>query len=229
VSDPGGVEIFAADLDAPPLPHALLEQTLSPDERARVARMHNPLDRTRRQAAWGLVRTLLAHRIGADPAGVRIETAPEGKPHLPGGPAFNLSHSGPHLLVGLMPEGCLGVDIEVARPMRDLEAVARRYFAPAEVEELLALPSREREAAFFRGWVRKEAFLKATGRGLRAGLSSFTVALGETRGNALLTPPEGADPRAWTVRSLEAPPGAAAAVAWDRPGLAITRGAWPTP
>ena len=39
-----------------------------------------------------------------------------------------------------------------------------RYFSPAEQAAFAALPEHLREAAFFRGWVCKEALLKALGR-----------------------------------------------------------------
>jgi 4'-phosphopantetheinyl transferase len=71
----------------------------------------------------------------------------------------------------------LGVDVEKHRPCTDLEKIARRFFCPAEYEELLRVPDAERVPAFFDSWVRKEAFIKAAGGGLSIPLDSFRVSL----------------------------------------------------
>ena len=57
------------------------------------------------------------------------------------------------------------------------ERVARRFFERRELEALEALPAAARRPAFFRGWTRKEAFVKATGRGVTQGLRTFAVSL----------------------------------------------------
>jgi len=64
----------------------------------------------------------------------------------------------------------VGVDVEAIDPSLDMDAIARRFFAPAEASSLLALQRNERPTQFFRDWCRKEAVLKAVGAGLRRGL-----------------------------------------------------------
>ena len=64
----------------------------------------------------------------------------------------------------------VGVDVEQPRCT---EAVARRYFLPAELE---ALPDRS-AGSLTRLWTAKEAFVKALGLGLTLPLTSFTVLL----------------------------------------------------
>jgi 4'-phosphopantetheinyl transferase len=60
------------------------------------------------------------------------------------------------------------------------QAIAERHFAPSEREGLAALPESFRRRAFFRLWTRKEAVMKAVGRGL--GLGVGTVVAPHTRG-----------------------------------------------
>ncbi|MEJ0100705.1 MAG: 4'-phosphopantetheinyl transferase superfamily protein [Pseudomonadota bacterium] len=59
--------------------------------------------------------------------------------------------------------------------MRDAAALVQRYFSAAEIAAWEALPQEPREQAFFNLWTRKEAYVKALGRGLSLPLHSFDV------------------------------------------------------
>jgi 4'-phosphopantetheinyl transferase len=104
------------------------------------------------------------------PAAVPIEAGPHGKPHCPGGPQFNLSHSGDLILLALDPSRPVGVDVERARPGLDWRPIARRVLPPAEAEALerlaLAAGGEAAAEAFLAAWCRLEARLKARGVGL---------------------------------------------------------------
>jgi phosphopantetheinyl transferase len=52
-----------------------------------------------------------------------------------------------------------------------MDQVADHFLTPKEVIRIAALPLREGEAQFYAFWTRKEARLKATGKGLFAALS----------------------------------------------------------
>src|SRR5690606_30199299 len=104
------IEIFWADLDRPPRPYETLAGCLTPDERERAGRYRHAVLRRRWIAARGALRHCLANRTGIEPHAVRLVVSPRGKPHLAGGPTFNLSHSGRHLLIAVAPHGRVGVD-----------------------------------------------------------------------------------------------------------------------
>ena len=59
--------------------------------------------------------------------------------------------------------------------MRDIEAIAQRFFAADEQQWLARFAESERQARFIELWSRKESVLKATGDGLAGALSSFSV------------------------------------------------------
>jgi 4'-phosphopantetheinyl transferase len=103
-----------------------------------------------------------------------------------GGVAFNLSHSGDLALLGIACGREIGVDIERHRPEVNCEQLAEHFFAPVEVAALRALAPGERRAAFFACWSRKEAYIKAVGRGLSTPLDGFAVSLAPTAPAALL-------------------------------------------
>jgi 4'-phosphopantetheinyl transferase len=69
------------------------------------------------------------------------------------------------------------VDVEVIRPLTDMADLVRRFFAPAEVAAWEAVSPERQAEAFFCGWTRKEAFIKAIGDGLSYPLDRFVVSL----------------------------------------------------
>ncbi len=88
---------------------------------------------------------------------------------------FNFSNSGDLGLFAITRDQPLGVDLERVRPMQDMLGLAKRYFADSETEKLTRLSSAEQPAAFFRCWTRKEAYLKAIGKGLTFPLRNVEV------------------------------------------------------
>jgi 4'-phosphopantetheinyl transferase len=129
-------------------------------------------------AARAALRALVAALTGADAAVLQICSGPHGKPFLPDGTLrFNLSHSGEVALVALAWGREVGIDVEQLRPGVDHDRLADRYLAPAETAQLRRLPTEERRLAFWHCWVRKEAYLKATGHGMRLGLDRFEMSV----------------------------------------------------
>ncbi len=95
--------------------------------------------------------------------------------------------------------------------------IAERYFSVREVSDLRALPPEGRVDGFFRCWTRKEAYLKATGMGLKIALNSFAVSLGHSEAAQFLS---GVDSR-WQLESYQPAEGYLAAIAYDGAPCAI--------
>lgn len=215
-AEQGRVQTFLVDLDVGEAGRSALALPLSPDEAARAARFVSPVHGRRFTAARGFLRCALGRFIGCAPGEVRFEYGPHGKPTLPGTPIrFNLSHSGDLALLGVTREAHLGVDVERLREVDHLR-IARRFFAPAEADRLARLPEQRRRAAFFAGWTRKEAVIKAVGAGLWLPLDSFEVSL---EGEAKLLRAGSSLGHGWSLREIEAPEGYAAAIAVQGPLL----------
>src|SRR5262249_12725601 len=130
----------------------------------------------------GVLRHLLA-RYGAGPASeLRFEYSARGKPRLPveHNPAlleFNVAHSRGAAVIGVTRGRPIGVDVERVRPLADFPDLVQTLFAVGARSEFWSLPEPIRARAFFTGWTRKEAFIKATGEGLSRPLSSFALTL----------------------------------------------------
>jgi len=209
--DPGEAHVWSARLDRAAAGLADHWARLSPDERMRARRFHFPRDRRRFITAHGILRALLGLYLDADPAGIRFQANRYGKPGLQAaddrspGLNFNLSHSADRALMAFTEGIPVGIDIERIRGDRELESLVRRFFAPREVKEFLSFPDKERIEVFYTGWTRKEAFLKARGRGFSIGLDRFEVSLHPRRAARIRRlPAEEIYERGWTLVDIPA-------------------------
>jgi len=207
------------------IPQGLLN-CLSDEESARAARFVFDRDRARFTVAHVALRGILARYTGQAAADLCMGTANRGKPYLTDHRdiGFNLSHSGSYAMVAVARGRDVGVDIEAMRGERPMEGIAERFFAPAEVRELMETPEEKRIAAFFRCWSRKEAYIKARGEGLAIPLDSFEVSLGEV---AVLRKAE--DRERWSICALAAPDGYAAALVAEGTGWSVRQRHWQDP
>lgn len=208
---PGEVHVWRLVLDQP-LEHFLAQ--LQPDEIARANRFYFERDHKRFVIARGFLRLLLGRYLAGDPARLVFSYGEYGKPSLESERVlrFNMSHSHEMALYALTEGREIGVDVERVRADFTSDDIARRFFSPFEVASLDALPIAERVDGFFRCWTRKEAYIKATGRGLSQGLDTFDVTLGPRETAALLRNDDGTHER-WTMANVEVGPGYAGAVA----------------
>jgi 4'-phosphopantetheinyl transferase len=225
------VHVWRAELEVADEPLARLRETLTPDERERAERFAFEHLRRHFVAGRGILRSLLAGYLGRPAGSLRFSYGPHGKPALaPGtdaGVRFNVSHSHGLALYAVARGRDVGVDVERIRPEFAGEPVAQRFFSAAEVRTLQKLPAEKRHEAFFACWARKEAFLKATGRGLRLPLDSFDVSLAPGEPAALLaTRPDPAEAGRWSLRALDPGPGYAGAVTVLGQGWKLWLGHW---
>lgn len=155
-----------------------LAKTLSEDEQTRAEKFYFERDRRRFVAARGVLRSILGSYLGIRPNQVKFSYGSYGKPQLATGQLhFNVSHSEELALYAIALHRQVGIDVEFQRPMSDAEKLAQRFFSASEFAELSTLPAEEREAAFFRYWTCKEAYLKALGTGLSQSLQTTHISL----------------------------------------------------
>jgi 4'-phosphopantetheinyl transferase len=216
---PGEVHLWCTPLDLPAARIEALLPLLAPDERGRADRFRSGQLRDRFIAGRGLLRTILSRYLQTAPADMRFEYEPHGKPVLVRSAAqpeisFNVSHSHGLTLIAVAAGLAIGVDLEQVRPVHNLARLVERFFAPEERRQWDGLGEASRPLAFFYGWTRKEAWLKATGSGLSFPLDQFCVSLAPA-GPARLISIRGssAGTAAWQLHSCEPCPGYVAALA----------------
>ncbi|MFG0213636.1 4'-phosphopantetheinyl transferase family protein [Brevibacillus porteri] len=149
-------------------------QALPEKKRERVNRFRNPADSYRALLADVLVRSLICEAYSISNDEIEYDFNAYGKPFLKSFPnfCFNVSHSG-EWVVCATHDSQVGIDVEQICPI-DLD-IATHYFAPAEVEDLLAKHPDEQLPYFFDLWTLKESYIKARGMGLSIPLQSFAI------------------------------------------------------
>lgn len=179
---PEAVELVTRRLDIDDAALAAAVATLSTAERRQAARLATADLRRRYIATHSNLRCLLGRRLDLPPQAIELACGPYGKPALAGACAtadlhFNLSHCD-DLAVFAFAEGAeVGIDIERLRPMPIADRLVASFFSRREQAAYRALPARYKLLGFFNAWTRKEAFVKATGEGLRHPLDAFDVSL----------------------------------------------------
>nr|VFJ67924.1 MAG: 4'-phosphopantetheinyl transferase [Candidatus Kentron sp. FW] len=202
------VHIWRLPLIAPETRIRALRETLDEQELRRADRFRFSQHRRHFIVARGGLRVLLGRYLQRPPEQIDFEYNQYGKPFLKdtdighceqkmpdhagtgdsgtGAIEFNLSHSGEIALYAFSLNRRVGIDIEWAgRKINDSEQIITRFFSPREVEVLSGLPAHLDKTVFLACWTRKEAYIKALGKGLSLPLDQFEII--PTSRKALLT------------------------------------------
>lgn len=207
---PGEVHVWRTSLEQPEEIIAQLQRHLSADEAARVRRFCFEKDRRHWIVARGLLRSLLGQYLDLKPSLLEFRYNVHGKPfikHPATGSAFhfNLSHSAGLAVYAFIYTRSVGVDVQYTRrkPKVDCEKMARFQFSLSEYQALCLLPADMREQAFYQCWTRKEAYVKARGRGMSLPLDQFDVAfLPGDRPALLVSREDPGEVARWTFQEL---------------------------
>lgn len=191
---------------------------LSPDETGRAARFTTPDLARAFVVRRGSLRLLLGAYTGVRAGDIRFAYGERGKPEISGPDGdvrFSTSHSF-GLAILCFTRGCpVGIDLEKEREFDEMDAVARIALTAPEYAEFDVSDRSERIRRFYRGWTRKEAFVKATGEGLRTPMDRVRVTLRAEDPPCLVDLGDGRDPDDWCLNDLKIAPGYAAALAYE--------------
>jgi len=173
--------------DAKPYKDQLMT-CLTRHEKLRGERFINSEHQDRFLLAQAILRDVLSRYTHQAPYALRFKRSAYGKPYLMDSDfKFNLTHSNECVLIVVATEHEVGIDVEFLERLSQLDALVKRFFSKEEQQAYFAYTSAaERRLAFYRGWTRKEAYLKAIGLGLSYPLHQFTVSLAPDERHALL-------------------------------------------
>lgn len=163
----------------------MLYDLLSDEEKYRANKYVFATDRERFIACRGTLRKIIGIYLGLGPKEIRLSYHQFGKPFLNNENLrfrFNVSHSHGVGLIAIALDREVGVDIEFVDQSFDVLSVARSAFSEDETAHLKILPRSLQATAFFSGWTRKEAYLKAIGAGLSSSWayqSAVSLIIGE--------------------------------------------------
>ena len=218
----GAVHCWHFDIDETAADPDSLTAMFPQQDRHRSGELKHPASRWRFVACRAALRIILGRYLSMEPGSVPITNGPHGKPQLAGsdsasGLIFNLSHTADRAVLAVAWDGQIGIDLQVWRQFRDVEALLRRCCADSEQAWVRSLDPADQPAALFRLWTLKEAFCKANGRGLAYGLNRCIFDCTGPRPRLLAPAPKPDDPRIWHFAELPLPTGISGAVALDRP------------
>ena len=210
----------------------LAADVLSEEERKRAERLVRAEDREQFRATHVQLR-LLGSQLGLGrPESIRIERGDFGRPAFVQPECedrlhFSLSHTRGLTVYAFAWGQRVGIDVEGQRTIPFRAAIARRIFSAEEAEEYDQVPEPDQERAFFNGWTRKEALLKAVGIGLTGRMDEVVVSLDPRRTARVIrlgSTHFGAGP--WSIHELAMPDGFVAALAVEGDDVRVRGPEW---
>ena len=162
------VRLFALESTGSPERFA---KWLDAQEMSRAASFSSPEAQSRFASCRSTVKRLLAPLTGIAPSEMHFQTNEHGKPYLDA-PFFNYANTRTHGALAVCGSAPVGLDLEDTTRRCSIPALMR-LFHPKEREQLGRLSADDLREAFFTLWVRKEAVMKADGRGLSIGVGNI--------------------------------------------------------
>jgi len=135
---------------------------LFPDELVRTNSYLQEKDRQRFVLSRGVLRMLLSAYLGEPAANILFSVGDNKKPFVRSNNKnvhYNIAHAGGWILIAISASS-VGTDIEQVNPAFDYSEILPICFSNDEAQSI------ENNKDFYRLWTRKEALVKATGKGI---------------------------------------------------------------
>lgn len=176
------IHIWQIELDSyqTKIPEMML--MLSHEERYQAQQFRFVQDQQRYVISHGCLRMILGQYLHIAPQEVQLGVQAAGKPvvKFPKQPVihFNLTHAG-QLAAVAVSEKPVGVDIEQIDHNMRFDEVVPQFMSVHEQAIFRRLPMNLKATAFYCCWTRKEAYVKALGKGLGYPIKQVTVSLSQ--------------------------------------------------
>lgn len=226
---PGVAHVWRVALNPDNSTVSRCEEVLNEEELARADRFNFARDKRRYIVKQAHLKMILGkYYLGCDPRALEFDTNPYGKPFLSGkGHAkdlsFNVSDSNEMALLAVCIKSEIGIDVEFVRSVPDADQISAQFFSQGEHIEYKKLYGAKKQEAFFNCWTRKEAFIKAIGKGLSYPLKQVEVSVVPGDQVRVISISGDADKaKHWSLVSMVPAPGYLAAIA-VRPRMVDTK------
>ncbi|WP_454063253.1 4'-phosphopantetheinyl transferase family protein [Candidatus Nitrospira salsa] len=186
-----------------------LQRLLSLDELTRAQRLKFQEHRHAFIAARSALRLIMSRYLLIEAQSLVFSQGPQGKPFLKEPFTeppllFNLSHTKHVALYAFALDREVGIDLEYKHRNISYQSLIERICSEKEKAHIMSHASSDQKQVFLACWTRKEAYLKATGKGLSFPLQAITVSLPPTTPTALLEVAEDTlEPLRWTMHEIQ--------------------------
>lgn len=200
-----------------------LKRIISDDERSRAERFRFDSDRKHFINTRANLRIILGKYLQTDPRQIRFEYGEFGKPSIAGESEikFNVSHSAGLALYAIARNREIGVDIERINAAFVEDGMISQTLTAQEKAHFQTLPKDKRELFFFECWTRKEAFLKACGKGFLLPPNKIETLSSSNISADFSEVGFGFQPSFWSFQSIPFIPGYTAAVVVEDASLRL--------
>ncbi|HWB73828.1 MAG TPA: 4'-phosphopantetheinyl transferase superfamily protein [Nannocystaceae bacterium] len=157
---------------------------LSPAEHERLGTLRGEHAKRQYLIARALIRTTLSRYAPIAPGCWQLTVNAHGRPEVVPGQSrldlrFNASHTTDLVCCAVTLGRSVGVDAELHELHSPVLALADRFLAPREANDVAARPPEQRLERFFRYWTLRESYVKALGVGLADAPTGVSFTLGE--------------------------------------------------
>lgn len=141
---------------------------LSDQEKIKARQFANSVHKENYIIAHGLLKILLSSYTSIPPQYIEYSYNEFGKPFLKSNNSFqfNMSHSGEKIAFAIAQDIQIGIDIEYKKNKINVNSIAEMIMSPTEAFLFHQLEEKDKPHSFFDFWTKKEAILKAAGKGL---------------------------------------------------------------
>ncbi|WP_372948103.1 4'-phosphopantetheinyl transferase family protein [Mariniphaga sp.] len=160
-----GLKLYKIELSKYKESISSLKEFLSPFEKNRANRYHFSKDKNRFIICRTVLKFLLAEQTGLDVNEIVLDKYFNKKPYLPSHPSvfFNVTHADDYAVIAIAKKP-IGVDIEYVNEDFEFKEILLSFFNKSEIDYVLN--SNDKQRTFYKLWTRKEAIVKATGKGI---------------------------------------------------------------
>ncbi len=170
------IDVWHGDILSEGIDQQNYYELLNDDEKLKVASFTRPEIQKKFIKTRGVLRKVLAKYLDTKPQEIKIKIGEHGKPYVENETLFfNLSHTANRLVIAISNSSEIGIDLEQYKHRKNLQGLVKKCFSEEEKHFWESLSEQQQVMLFYQLWVRKEAFVKAIGRGIAVGLDQCSI------------------------------------------------------